>query len=392
MRVLYLNHNVVGRGTFVRAARLARELVALGHEVTVVTTSVAQRIAGREREWFGVRIVEAPDLMVGPARAGWDPWNTGWRMQRLARERYDLIHSFDCRPVAILPALVQRRRSGAPLFTDWADWWGRGGIIRERSSWPVRTFFGPVETWFEEAFRTTAIASTTISETLRQRCIGLGVAPERVLVLPNGCAPPPAVTPARGEARRALQLPDDPLILHLGAMQTTGPAFLFNAFRRVRAQVTTARLALIAFRGTVPPDLRPFVHSTGFIDDERILKLWLAAADVGVIPLSDTISSRARWPSKLSEYLEAGLPVVMTRVGEAAQLVERSGAGTLSEPSAGAFAARLVDTLSSQCTRTAMSARGRALARGELSWSRLAQRLLAFYHTWPVTASTRAGG
>ncbi|MGH7447633.1 MAG: hypothetical protein ACRELT_08735, partial [Longimicrobiales bacterium] len=60
-------------------------------------------------------------------------WNTMWRTCMLAREQFDLIHAFDSRPVVILPALAVRGTAGAPLVLDWADWWGRGGVIGERS-------------------------------------------------------------------------------------------------------------------------------------------------------------------------------------------------------------------------------------------------------------------
>ncbi len=73
MRLLFLNHNVRGRGTYVRAFQLGRELVRAGHEVTLVTTSERARWAVREEASDGVRVVEMPDLWWGPARTGWDP-------------------------------------------------------------------------------------------------------------------------------------------------------------------------------------------------------------------------------------------------------------------------------------------------------------------------------
>ena len=101
----------------------------------------------------GVEVVEAPDLLTGRARTGWDPWNTWRRALGLRTRSFDLVHAFDSRPVVIYPALLLQRWTGAALFMDWADWWGRGGWIHDRSGWFVRTFFGPFETWQEEAFR-----------------------------------------------------------------------------------------------------------------------------------------------------------------------------------------------------------------------------------------------
>ena len=188
MRMLYLNHNVSGSGTFRRAFNLGREMVGRGHDVTVVTTSRSARVRALWTELEGVRVLEAPDLMWGPGRTGWDPYNVVRRIGVLAGTPFDLVHAFDCRPAVIFPALAVAR-SGAALFIDWADWWGRGGTIEERSGWVVRTFFGPIETWFEESFRTRAAGATVISTALRERCIALGVPAERVLHLPDGSRP-----------------------------------------------------------------------------------------------------------------------------------------------------------------------------------------------------------
>ena len=152
MRILYLNHNIAWTGTFFRAFHPGRHLVARGHDVTLVTTHASHRLGFATAVNDGLKIVYAPDLLWGPARQGWDFYNALRRLGHLGADRWDLIHAFDARPVVSIPALRLSRGGRATLVMDWADWWGRGGTIEERSGWPVRTLFGPMETWFEEAF------------------------------------------------------------------------------------------------------------------------------------------------------------------------------------------------------------------------------------------------
>ncbi|MGQ0561396.1 MAG: glycosyltransferase, partial [Gemmatimonadota bacterium] len=120
MRVLFLNHNVVGSGTFLRAFHFARQLATRGHRVTLVTTSRNARLTARTYERDGVEMIEAPDLLSGRARTGWDPYNTWVRRTLVRRTRFDLVHAFDSRPAVVYPALAADATSNALFIMDWA--------------------------------------------------------------------------------------------------------------------------------------------------------------------------------------------------------------------------------------------------------------------------------
>src|SRR5690606_2261156 len=171
--------------------------------------------------------------------------NTLRRMRLLRGASYDVVHAFDSRPAVILPALRAVAGTGAPLVMDWADWWGRGGRIRERSGWAVRTFFGPVETWFEEAFRNRATAATVICSPLGSRLARLGYPADRILTLPNGCERMDGL-PSREEARAALGVgADTPLLVHVGRIMRQDLALLRRAFEEARARVPALRLVFV---------------------------------------------------------------------------------------------------------------------------------------------------
>lgn len=392
MRILFLNHNPAGVGTWQRASNLGKALAARGHEVTLVTTHPSRRAGFEEVTAGSYTEIRAPDLLAGAGRTGWDPTNAARRVLRLRGRPFDLVHGFDCRPVVIGPALTVARSARAVLFLDWADWWGRGGRIQERSGWAVRTVFGPVETWFEEAFRLRAQGTTTVSRALAERARGLGVPPERIWTLPNGCDVDGIRPVERAFARRRVGVPRGvPLVVHVGVLTAADMAQLAGGFQRLRRHLPEARLVLVGnHKAPVPPALRADaqVRITGFVPSEA-LRDWLGAADVCVIPLTDTPNNRGRWPGRINDYLSAGRGTVMPRVGDAAGLLEGHGAGWICPSSAEGLARSLLTALRPGEERLEVERRARALAEGALAWPVLAERLEVAYN---ATFTRRADG
>ena len=378
MRLLFLNHNVRGRGTYVRAFHLGRELVQHGHEVVLITTSERARLRVREEETAGVRVIEMPDLWWGPARTGWDPYNTLRRISRLRASAFDMVHAFDSRPAVVLPALRVAAQSGAPLVMDWADWWGRGGRIQERSGWLVRTFFGPVETWFEESFRGRAAGATVICSALGERLRGMDYPAERILPLPNGCAPHEDA-PSRAAARASLGIAGrTPLLVHVGRIMRPDLAMLKDALAHALQWIPSLRIVFVGATGLPAGETsNPAMNTTGFVS-ERVLREWLAAADAGVLPMLDTIGHRGRWPGKLSDYMSAGVPAIVTDVGDVGRLVEQHRIGWVARPDAASLGNAFVEAVEALDLHE-RGAAGRALANGELSWRSVAGRLDSFY-------------
>ena len=154
MRILMITHHRRHR-LGGRSLVMARHLAQRGHRVTIVATADYRRSGVVTSLVDGVRIIEAPDLLWGRLRSGWDVWGLLHRLRFLRTDAgpYDLVHCFETRPAIIYPALDYVHRRGLPLLTDWNDWFGRGGLIDVlRPAW-YRFFLGGVETYYEEAFR-----------------------------------------------------------------------------------------------------------------------------------------------------------------------------------------------------------------------------------------------
>ncbi len=384
MHILFLNHNVAwSGGTFFRAYYMARTLTRRGHRCTVLAISPHNHLRPSATVRDGVRVVETPDMLTGIGRTGWDPWDTLWRTAWAWRHRgeFDLIYAFDSRPAVILPALFLKRAARQPLVYDWCDWWGRGGLASERGYGLVDRLMGPVETWFEERFRTAADVTTVISAPLRERAIGLGVPPETIFLIPQGCEPGKFQSVAVAAARARLGLPQEDFIAgYLGKLIASDQPFLVDVIRRVGDRIPRFKvLHMGAPTANLPQDL---LDEGRFIQagkvPEKDLGAYLSAGDVLILPLKNTLANNARWPSKINDYLVAGRPVVATRVSDIVPYFEKYGIGLLAEPIPEDFADKLVQ-LSQDSRRDEMGRRARELAETTLSWASLVTGFEHFY-------------
>ena len=94
--------------------------------------------------------------------------------------------------------------------------------------------------------------------------------------------------------------------------------------------------------------------------------------------MPDTEASRARFPSKLSDYLMAGRPVVSSCVGEVAEYLRDGESALLSAPDdARAFADKMRRALDDPHRET-IAQRGQAVARESFDYRVQGRRLEQF--------------
>jgi glycosyltransferase involved in cell wall biosynthesis len=382
MKILFIVLNWVGKGGYWRAHNFGQQLAARGHNVTVIATSRQRRMGIQEKNLHGVTLVETPDLFRGSLRSGWDLWNTLNRILWLRKRDYDIVHAIQARPTVLFPALYLKYLQGVPLVMDWSDWFGRGGSVEERPNRVVRAIVRPVETFFDERFRTRADGTAVICTTLRDKAIALGVDPETVLLLTDGAdtTRPYPVTPA--DARRRLGLPPDvPIVGHIGAIFWQDAELMTNAFDLVREQLPDARLLII---GYCPVDISQLVEApqaviqTGFVE-EHDLNDYLASCDVCWLPLKNTTANRGRRPLKLNDYMATGRPTVATAVGDVTALLQEEPIGLLADDQPESIATQTVRLLRDRDLRSEMGRHARHVAETRFNWSQLTDQLEAFY-------------
>jgi glycosyltransferase involved in cell wall biosynthesis len=226
----------------------------------------------------------------------------------------------------------------------------------------------------------------------RRRMIEIeGIPPGDVVLVPNGIAAR-APSPAR-DVRHELGIPpDDPVV---GSVGTLREEKRFDVLVRAAAELVTRRpgtRVLIVGDGPERPRLEALVAELGLTGGVRLLGARedvpevLAALDVAV-----TCSDFEGTPLSVLEYMEAGLPVVATRVGGLTGLVEDGVNGLLVPRRDPAALAEALDALlGDPARRRAMGVAGRERRRADFDLDMMVARVEELYERLFATSGARA--
>src|SRR5690606_32940457 len=220
----------------------------------------------------------------------------------------------------------------------------------------------------------------------------LGAPRERVHYIPNGPGIPlEAVTPAeRAAARARLGLGERPTVLVYSRLFEFDTARLVAVLAGIRAAVDEAAVLLVG-AGLFERDairFREQLDAAGLVDgmidagwvELKELPAVLAAADVGLYLMDDTLLNRTKCPVKLADMLAVGVPVVAEAVGQVPEYVVHRETGLLrASGDVEGLAADLVALLEDAALRRRLGQQAASHIERHFSWQRLAATALEAY-------------
>jgi glycosyltransferase involved in cell wall biosynthesis len=381
VRILALNFNQKGLGTYLRTFYFCRELARARHEVTMVTvsrTSSFKRCVSWKRDWIGefawprgdgpwIRLIEGPAWGYR-ALPGWGsgPLDIWQRMRELQTGEYDAVLGFEHHPNVSWPVYLTRRSNGFRFVSDWCDWYG--GSSNRFRGWRLAH---RIDSYLEERIRFCAERVSVTSRVLQQRALSIGIPEEKVVYLPNG-APTDYILPLDKKlARKRFRLPEDsPLVVAVRNGDMCREMRIFGAVlqqipKAVFLMVGSPSKAAMALANQM--GIKDRIATTGWVSDEGYP--WaLGCADVCICPLEDSLNDRARWPAKILDYLSAGRATVTTPVGEAEALFRKSDVGVLAGHTDEEFSEGILALLRSQERRRFLGEKARQVMVHEWDW------------------------
>lgn len=357
-----------------RMLPLAQALVRRGHQVAIFAPPVLNpEDAGRREVLGGVLVAHTPSPRLAGLLGA--PEQAAMLLRAALAEGPDVLHLFKPKGYGGLAALAARAlRPALPLVVDSDDWEGWGGW-NDLLPYPLAAKH--LFAWQERDLPRRAGAVTVASHTLARQVLGFGVPAERVFYLPNGTddrflqAAAPGRVPPSGRGDEASQRGGLTVLLYTRFWELD-VRDVVAALAGIVAREPVARLVVVGrgergeerelLRLARRAGLERAIDYRGWLAPEEIPAV-IAAADVALAPLDDTLINRARGLAKLLELMAAGVPIVASRVGQAAEYIEDGRSGLLVAPGdPGALARAALTLLGDPELRARLSAGARARA------------------------------
>jgi len=321
---------------------LSKELVRLGHEVTIlslhhnyedltdrrfVQSGVDVRYVGQMhvRKLGNLKTYFTTRQLVWVAAVG------AYQLTRAAlRIDADVYHLGKPHPMNGVAVLIPHFLKGKRVYLDCDDYeaitnqfargWQRAGVR-----------------FFEDRLPKLAAGITTNTRFTAERLRQNGYPKGGIIYVPNGVDRERfrrVDLSAVEDLRDRWQLRNRQVVLYLGSMSLTSHPIdlLLNAFDVVRRTVPAAVLLLVGGgedfsklqRETEVAGLRDVVRLVGRVSPDKALDYY-ALADISVDPVNNDLAAKSRSPLKVVESLAAGVPVITGDVGDRARLLDRGG-------------------------------------------------------------------
>lgn len=221
----------------------------------------------------------------------------------------------------------------------------------------------------------------TVSRWQRATYEKIGVAPQRMVTVPNGVHPR-ASSPGRPAARRELGLDlGRPVVITVGRLTVMkGHRYLIDAVPSLLQRFPDLVVVVIGdghLRHALEHQAEQLgvTHAVRFVGHRADARGLLDAADVFVLP-----SRHEGMPLAALEAMDAGLPVVGTRVVGTSEAVADGVSGRLVPPGCpAALAGAIEELLSKPALRQQMAAAGRLRYEQLFTATRMARHTAAVY-------------
>lgn len=403
MHILYIHQYFASRKgrTGTRSYEFGRHLAGKGHDVTMITSGVAnaefpvpEGKTHAEYEVDGIRVVSVAaaynDPHMGTGLKGWQRMLQFYAFARAATRvgktlaKPDVVFATHTPLTVGLAGIALQRHFSIPFVFEVRDLWPEALVN-------VGALNNPVAIWWlrrmaRKIYRK-ADHMVALSPGMKEGIVRTGIADDRVTIIPNG-SDLDLFRPDLdgGAARKRLGLGDRFAAVYFGAMGLANGLDYVVEAGRILAERKADHIVLVLHGGGGKRDelqarakryqLRNVVFSDLVPDKSEVARI-VAGCDACM-----TIYRAAKehtWsPNKMFDSLAAGKPVLINVGGWLGETIEENQCGrSLPADRPRALADALVEMADDPALCETMGQNARALAKREFDRHRLAERLEA---------------
>lgn len=330
-----------------RINTLCRELVARGHDVTVMT-AYPQYPQGAiyegygfdipyEKQWHGVKIHRVKTYPRGKGPIGLlrncvSYVISGNRWVKQCQEKYDAVFVFEVSPVTVgLPAVSYKKKFGTPVFFNLQDLWPENvhevlGIRFPPLTWVINKIVDRIYRYSDKIL----CASNGFVKNLLDR----GVEPGKLVFWPQFCLEPNLEDFQKPD----IYSEDTFNVVFTGNIgDAQGLELMVEAARELKGK--GIRWYLVG-DGRAKDRLEKLAQEYGVTEDVLFLgrvseseaNCYVHYADCAYLSFQNNKVFNLTLPAKLQTYLACGMPVLAAAGGESARIINGAGCGIAVEP------------------------------------------------------------
>ncbi|AEG18294.1 glycosyltransferase family 4 protein [Methanobacterium paludis] len=361
-------------GTEMAAYNLAINMVNMGHEIDVFTTSIDSKDS---LETYPHMKVHRYGTTMKIASA-----NPSFKLIfKPLNHDVDIIHAHSPIPYSDIPALIYAKRKKVPfILTYQYDGQETGGsFIRNAGVFLYNKVFINKVLDYADVIIATTNSYANESKFLKGY-------KDKIVVIPNGINIEEVTTSySKEECRNKLKLPDNEnLILFLGSLVPyKGPDILLKALHRVKKEIPDVKL-ILAGRGPMLTELEELskklgldenIEFLGFVD-ESLKPLYFKASNVFCLPSTTMAES---FGIVNLEAMASGIPIVSSKLGGIPDIVKDGENGLLVKPGdVEGLADALIYLLKNEDVRGKMGDDGLKKVK-RYSWEKIAEETEKIY-------------
>lgn len=405
MKILFLNHNFVEQGTYFRCLKFASYFAEQGNDVTMITSS---------KRWFRtksyqigkVKIIETQSysLIIGKDE-GWSPLGLIHRLWHVLTNKYDVVYGFSHKPVDFIPAYFLKKIKNTFYITDWCDWYGKGGIFElakegRRKDPNISKFqnyviglYHKIEGFLEEFVPQKADLVTVICRALYDRSLNIGIKKDKLMLLISGSDTDSIYPIDKNQARANLKLntflKENFVLIGYCGNYHFDENLLLETFSKVCRKQNNVKLMVMGAQFSIDDKQmsdwglsiyhvdreNPFSEKNNIIHFGRRpfkeINDLLNSSDFLVLPMTDVIFNKGRWPHKIGDYLASGKPVVVNNVGDIPDLFKEKEIGYLAAPNSDDFADKIIQMIDDKNRWEEFGRNARQVAETTLKWDNI---------------------